>query len=183
MDMRLKAKSMLLLRMISSLIWHVIEGVNVPAMFVFGDSLEDAGTNHHIGNCTARGDFTPYGVSSFPSPTVFFRRVRKKSYLIYSLYCISSGGNDIEAHFSGPYSNLSDTQFVTLLVHTHGRYIQRLHRARARKFLILNISVVGCTPSARFTYNLKFHGNCVEPRNNVAHDYNIALKKLVDHLK
>ncbi|GLJ12089.1 hypothetical protein SUGI_0183980 [Cryptomeria japonica] len=253
------AKSMLILWTIRSLILQVVEGgrsAHVPAMFIFGDSLADAGTNNYIPNCTARADFSPYGVSSFLSPTgrftngltvfdfvatyldlpflppyrelpfkppyhrqaifshganfasagsglldstgsekkivklsdqiskfeEFSTRVRKKSHLRNSLYCISIGGNDIEARFNGTYSNLRDTQFVNLLVRTHGRYIQRLHRAGARKFLILDISAVGCTPSARLKYNSTYNGGCAELGNQVAQEYNTAMKKLVDDL-
>ncbi|XP_057842639.1 GDSL esterase/lipase 6-like [Cryptomeria japonica] len=250
------AKSMLIWWMMNSLILQVAEGgrsAHVPAMFVFGDSLADAGTNNFLPNCTTRADFSPYGVSFFPNPTgrftngltvfdfiathlelpfvppyrelpsyyqqaifshganfasagsglldstgsekkivnfsdqiskfeEFSRRVRKKSHLRNSLYCISIGGNDIHAHYNGPSLNLSDAQFVTLLVGTHGQYIQRLYRAGARKFLILDISALGCTPIARFTYNFQYQGKCAEPGNILAQKYNVALKNLVDHL-
>ncbi|XP_059071468.1 GDSL lipase-like [Cryptomeria japonica] len=96
----------------------------------------------------------------------FSRRVRKKSHLRNSLYCISIGGNDIHAHYNSPSLNLSDAQFVTLLVGTHGQYIQRLYRAGARKFLILDISALGCTPIARLTYNFQYQGKCAEPGNS-----------------
>ncbi|XP_057842620.2 GDSL esterase/lipase 6-like [Cryptomeria japonica] len=255
------AKSMLILWMMSSLIWQVV-GVGrierVPGMFIFGDSLGDAGTNNFIPNCTARADFSPYGVTSFLSPTGRFTNgltvfdfiakylelplippyreltfkplylqqgiysyganfasggsglldstgldkkvvklsdqiskfeefsecVPKKSYLGNSLYCISSGGNDIEAYFSN-YSNALTppyTPFVNSLVSTHEGYIQRLHRAGARKFLILDISAVGCTPSARLKYNSTYNGGCAELGNQVAQEYNTAMKKLVDDL-
>ncbi|GLJ12121.1 hypothetical protein SUGI_0184790 [Cryptomeria japonica] len=112
----------------------------------------------------------------------FSRHVRKKSHLRNSLYCISIGGNDIHAHYNGPSLNLSDAQFVTLLVGTHGQYIQRLYRAGDGKFLILDISALGCTPIARFTYNFQYQGKCAEPGNILAQKYNVALKNLVDHL-
>ncbi|GLJ12090.1 hypothetical protein SUGI_0184000 [Cryptomeria japonica] len=270
------AKSMLTWWMMSSLILQVVEGgrsAHVPAMFVFGDSLADAGTNNFLPNSTTRADFSPYGVSFFPNPTgrftngltvfdfidehkwilthlfkffhlqttyldlpflppyrelpfkppyhrqaifshganfasagsglldstgsekkivklsdqiskfeEFSTRVREKSHLRNSLYCISIGGNDIEARFNGTYSNLRDTQFVNLLVRTHGRYIQRLHRAGGRKFLILDISAVGCTPIARYKYHDLFQGKCADPGNVLAQEYNAALKDLVDHL-
>ncbi|GLJ12111.1 hypothetical protein SUGI_0184550 [Cryptomeria japonica] len=108
----------------------------------------------------------------------FSRRVRKKSHLRNSLYCISIGGNDIHAHYNGPSLNLSDAQLVTLLVGTHGQYIQRLYRAGDGKFLILDISALGCTPIARFTYNFQYQGKCAEPGNILAQKYNVALKKL-----
>ncbi|XP_059071461.1 GDSL esterase/lipase 6-like [Cryptomeria japonica] len=266
------AKSLLIWWTISSLIWQVVgEGIieHVPAMFIFGDSLADAGTNNFIPNCTARADFSPYGVSSFLNPTgrftngltvfdfierdafviaatqlelplippyrelpfnqsiysyganfasggsglldstglqkrvvklsdqiskfeEFSRRAGQKLYLRNSLYCISSGGNDISAFIETQFnlSSKTNTPFISSLVNTNGRYIQRLHRAGARKFLILDISAVGCTPSARLKaylllHNssfLKYNGECEIFGNGIALGYNIALKKLVDHL-
>ncbi|XP_057834573.2 GDSL esterase/lipase At2g23540 [Cryptomeria japonica] len=41
----------------------------VPAMYLFGDLLADAGNNNYIPNCTARANFTPYGISFFPCST------------------------------------------------------------------------------------------------------------------
>ncbi|XP_057839877.1 GDSL esterase/lipase 6 isoform X1 [Cryptomeria japonica] len=52
------------------------KGVYVPAMFVFGDSLGDAGTNNYIPHCKARANFIPYGVSFFPYPTGRFTNGR-----------------------------------------------------------------------------------------------------------
>ncbi|GLJ34045.1 hypothetical protein SUGI_0684670 [Cryptomeria japonica] len=45
------------------------KGDYVPAMFVLGDSLGDAGTNNYIPNCRLRANFKPYGVSYFHYPT------------------------------------------------------------------------------------------------------------------
>ncbi|XP_057846499.2 GDSL esterase/lipase 7 [Cryptomeria japonica] len=48
----------------------------VPAMFVLGDSLADAGNNNYIPHCEVRANYTPYGVSFFPSPTGRFTNGR-----------------------------------------------------------------------------------------------------------
>jgi len=42
---------------------------SVPALFVFGDSAVDAGTNNYIPNSSARADFPPYGRTFFHCPT------------------------------------------------------------------------------------------------------------------
>ena len=41
----------------------------VPALFVFGDSAADAGTNNYIPNSRAHVDFPPYGRTFFHRPT------------------------------------------------------------------------------------------------------------------
>lgn len=41
----------------------------VPALFIFGDSAADAGTNNYIPNSRARVDFPPYGRTFFHRPT------------------------------------------------------------------------------------------------------------------
>ncbi|GLJ34046.1 hypothetical protein SUGI_0684680 [Cryptomeria japonica] len=45
-------------------------------MFVFGDSLADAGNNNYIPHSTVRANFTPYGVSFFHHPTGRFTNGR-----------------------------------------------------------------------------------------------------------
>ncbi|GLJ34009.1 hypothetical protein SUGI_0684010 [Cryptomeria japonica] len=57
---------------------HVIAKTEpyVPALYVFGASLVDAGNNNYIPNCTERADFIPYGVSYFPYPTGRFTKGR-----------------------------------------------------------------------------------------------------------
>ncbi|TYI51273.1 hypothetical protein E1A91_D12G164200v1, partial [Gossypium mustelinum] len=43
--------------------------LNVPAIFIFGDSVFDAGNNHFIKNCSVQADFPPYGSTFFHHPT------------------------------------------------------------------------------------------------------------------
>ncbi|KAJ4821888.1 GDSL esterase/lipase 6 [Turnera subulata] len=49
---------------------------NVPAIFIFGDSIFDAGNNHFNKNCSAQADFPPYGSSFFHHPTGRFTNGR-----------------------------------------------------------------------------------------------------------
>ncbi|KAL3644689.1 GDSL esterase/lipase 6 [Castilleja foliolosa] len=49
---------------------------NVRAIFVFGDSIFDAGNNHYNPNCTLQADFAPYGSSFFHHPTGRFTNGR-----------------------------------------------------------------------------------------------------------
>ncbi|KAK9115422.1 hypothetical protein Syun_022219 [Stephania yunnanensis] len=48
----------------------------VPAIFTFGDSIFDAGTNHFNKNCSVQADFLPYGRTFFHYPTGRFTNGR-----------------------------------------------------------------------------------------------------------
>jgi len=50
--------------------------IHVPAMFLFGDSLVDAGNNDFIPNSTAKANFPPYGETFFHRPTGRFTNGR-----------------------------------------------------------------------------------------------------------
>lgn len=231
----------------------------VPAMFVFGDSLGDAGNNNYFPHSKVRANFTPYGVSFFPHPTgrftngrttvdflatylglpfvppylqpkknssrginfasggsglldstgageniitlsrqVFqfehfsyilrkthpFGAAQAKSYISNSLYVITAGGNDIGAYFANTtFQNaITPQQFVTSLLTKFDQYIARLYRAGARKFLVVDISAVGCTPYTRLAGYFIAQGECLDIANQLAVAYNTALKSLVDHL-
>ena len=49
---------------------------DAPALFMFGDSLADAGNNNFIPKCAAHADFPPYGMSFFHHPTGRFTNGR-----------------------------------------------------------------------------------------------------------
>ncbi|KAK5776569.1 GDSL esterase/lipase 6 [Gossypium arboreum] len=48
---------------------NLSSSLNVPAIFIFGDSVFDAGNNHFIKNCSVQADFPPYGSTFFHHPT------------------------------------------------------------------------------------------------------------------
>ncbi|EEF30148.1 GDSL esterase/lipase 6 [Ricinus communis] len=54
----------------------LVSSHSVPAIFTFGDSIVDAGTNHFNENCTAQADFPPYGSTFFHHPTGRFTNGR-----------------------------------------------------------------------------------------------------------
>lgn len=226
-----------------------------PALFVFGDSLADAGNNNFIPKCAARADFPPYGMSFFGHPTGRFTNGRTaidfiatylglpfpspyfdpqanfstginfasggsglldstgqdlniislshqiwqfthfastlvkknggiavESYLSKSLYCISIGGNDIRNYIqNATFQNTTTPRgLVTLLLSKYDQYLSRLYRSGARKFLLIDISTVGCTPSSRlFSYINGANGQCVDIANKLAKEYNAGLKQLL----
>ncbi|CAA0839838.1 GDSL esterase/lipase 6 [Striga hermonthica] len=54
----------------------VVGSNNVPAIFIFGDSIFDAGNNHYNPNCSVQADFPPYGSTFFHHPTGRFTNGR-----------------------------------------------------------------------------------------------------------
>lgn len=72
----------------------------VPAVFIFGDSLFDAGNNHYNKNCTAQADFPPYGSSFFHHPTGRFTNGRTVADFIctYVLYGVVYNICDTHTH-------------------------------------------------------------------------------------
>ncbi|KAL0446809.1 UNVERIFIED_CONTAM: GDSL esterase/lipase 6 [Sesamum latifolium] len=59
-----------------SVLASVMAGSSAPAIFIFGDSIFDAGNNHYNPNCTAQADFPPYGSDYFHRPTGRFTNGR-----------------------------------------------------------------------------------------------------------
>ncbi|KAK3003734.1 hypothetical protein RJ639_018147, partial [Escallonia herrerae] len=69
------------LLLLISLLLHVLllssaVSHNVPALYIFGDSIFDAGNNHFNQNCSAQADFPPYGSTFFHRPTGRFTNGR-----------------------------------------------------------------------------------------------------------
>lgn len=225
-----------------------------PALFVFGDSLADAGNNNFIPKCVARANFPPYGMSFFGHPTGRFTNGRTafdfiatyiglpfpspsmdpkanfstginfasggsglldstgqnlniislshqiwqfthfastlvkknggiaiESYLSKSIYCISAGGNDIGNYIQNATFQNTTTprEFVTFLLSKYDQYLSMLYRSGARKFVLFDVSTVGCTPSSRLLGYSSANGECLNIANKLAKKYNAALKKLL----
>ncbi|XVE50081.1 hypothetical protein DITRI_Ditri01bG0132600 [Diplodiscus trichospermus] len=67
------------LLLINILFYHsttLVCSKNVSAIFIFGDSIFDAGNNHFNKNCSAQADFPPYGSTFFHHPTGRFTNGR-----------------------------------------------------------------------------------------------------------
>ncbi|GLJ06577.1 hypothetical protein SUGI_0042380 [Cryptomeria japonica] len=246
-------------------LWMIIRSVAavkqpyVPAIFVFGDSIADAGNNNYIPQSKLRANFTPYGVSFFPHPTGRFTNGRTafdfvanylglpfpppflkpkanftrginfasggsglfdstgaesniislsnqvklfeefssnltrtnsfgpaqaKSYLGKSLYCIAIQGNDIAYYTANTTLQNTTTleQFVKLMLAKFDQYVRRLYHSGARKFLVLDIPAVGCTPYSRFAGYNEDKGECVDLPSQLVIEYNNNFKNLVAQL-
>ena len=56
---------------------------------------------------------------------------------------------------------------------------QALHEIGARKYVLVGLGLLGCTPSAIFTHGTD--GSCVDEQNALAFIFDSKLKSLVDH--
>lgn len=66
---------------------HSPSSVNVVSgIFIFGDSIFDAGNNHFNKNSTAQADFPPYGSTFFHYPTGRFTNGRTVADFICEAY-------------------------------------------------------------------------------------------------
>ncbi|KAH9312740.1 hypothetical protein KI387_027775, partial [Taxus chinensis] len=151
-----------------------------PAMFVFGDSLADAGNNNFISGCTVRANFTPYGISFFPRPTGRFTNGRTAFDFVATYLRLPFPPPFLELgakfsfgiNFASAGSGLLDSTGNSEVLYTAG----------ARKFVLADISAIGCTPYARNFGYIAYGGKCVDLVNQLVVKYNIALRRLVDHL-
>ncbi|XP_015895532.3 GDSL esterase/lipase 6 [Ziziphus jujuba] len=67
---------LLLLLISTSASFSTLNNARLPGMFIFGDSILDAGNNHFNKNCSAQADFPPYGSAFFHQPTGRFTNGR-----------------------------------------------------------------------------------------------------------
>lgn len=233
--------------------------IHVPAIFIFGDSLADAGNNNFIANTTSKANFPPYGETFFHRPTGRFSNGRTafdfiatklrlpfpppylkprsnfshginfasggsgildstgnylniiplslqirqfanyssslglklggyyyaKEYLSQSLYTISIGGNDIGLNYLANTTlqrTISAQDFVKLLLSKYNERLLSLYNIGARKFLVIDSPVVGCTPNSRLAGVEAYNGGCVETANELAVGYNDGLRQLINQL-
>ncbi|XP_020205646.1 GDSL esterase/lipase At1g29670 [Cajanus cajan] len=108
---------------------------------------------------------------------------KAKLYLSKCLYYMNIGSNDfINNYFLPnfyPTSRIyTPLQYVHLLIDQYAGHIQDLREVGARKFVIVGLSLIGCTPSALSRY--KTHGSCVKELNDASILFNNKLKSLVD---
>ncbi|KAH0457070.1 hypothetical protein IEQ34_014977 [Dendrobium chrysotoxum] len=230
----------------------------VPAMFVFGDSLVDPGNNNQL-LTLAKADYKPHGID-FPEGTtgrfcnggtvvdhlgyllglplippfnnpdthgiailqgvnygsaasgilndtgeLYGNRIpmdeqlqnfnatiqelssmlldKTQDHIRRSLFLLAPGSNDYINNYLLPLSKrrskYTPETFANLLIQQFGRQLKDLYDLGARKFLIVNISPIGCIPN-----QLASHGSdtgaCVESVNQMASQYNRKLKEMVD---
>lgn len=111
---------------------------------------------------------------------------KAQSFLAKSLFSITIGSNDFLGNYIFPLpTTLERTvppqQFIEKLLKKLKGQLMRLYEGGARKLVVVNVPIMGCTPYLR-SLNLGSNGSCSSSANNLALAYNQPLQSLVDQL-
>ncbi|KAL0680242.1 hypothetical protein Bca4012_008223 [Brassica carinata] len=177
---------------------------NQAALFVFGDSLFDAGNYKYINNNSAfQSNFFPYGQTTFKFPTgrvidlgtqlnSFKNVVRSlksalgdaeaKTIFSRAVYLFNIGGNDLVYPLvanSSLFQSNTKEKFVDFVIGNTTSVVEEVYKIGGRKFGFLNIGAYECAPviSILDTTNI---GSCSKPLAELIYLYN---KKFPDALR
>ncbi|XP_017974569.1 PREDICTED: GDSL esterase/lipase 7 [Theobroma cacao] len=113
--------------------------------------------------------------SSFSSKESFTK------YLSKSVFFIHIASNDLGLTYETATPKYSPDKYAELLVEELSKQLQRLYKLGARKFLVNNVSPLGCQP---FNINAKNHTtSCVEEVNERISIYNKLLSNSLTKLQ
>ncbi|XP_021809302.1 GDSL esterase/lipase At1g29670-like [Prunus avium] len=99
------------------------------------------------------------------------------------LFVVGTGGNDYSFNYflRSSNQNVSLEIFTANLTASLSRQLKKLHSLGARKFVVMSINPLGCSPVVRM--NRPTHNGCVQNMNRAAHLFNSHLKSLVDVIR
>ncbi|RDX58590.1 GDSL esterase/lipase, partial [Mucuna pruriens] len=106
-----------------------------------------------------------------------------REYLEKCLYYVNIGSNDYIGNYFRPqfYSTssiYSPEQYAQALIEELSLNLLALHEIGARKYVLVGLGLLGCTPSVMHSHGT--NGSCVEEENAAAFNFNNKLKALVD---
>ncbi|KAK2393815.1 GDSL esterase/lipase [Trifolium repens] len=107
---------------------------------------------------------------------------KAQQYLNKCLYYVNIGSNDyINNYFLPQYypsSHIYNTeQYAEVLIQELSSNLLALHEIGARKYVLVGLGLLGCTPNAIYLHGT--NGSCVDEENAPAYIYNAKLKSLV----
>ncbi|XXG58766.1 hypothetical protein AAC387_Pa04g0993 [Persea americana] len=142
---------------------HVVHGsYQVPAMFVFGDSLVDNGNNNYLYSL-AKANYFPYGIDFYQGPSGRF----------------SNGKTAVDMRVRCWDFHIFQPLYKAKLIWT--LFLQALHSVGLRKFFLAGLGPLGCVPN-QLALNQTPPGQCVSSVNEIVGLFNVGLKSLVDQL-
>eukprot|EP00250_Pteridium_aquilinum_P026475 c33064_g1_i1 orf=335-1540(-) len=111
---------------------------------------------------------------------------KTKSFVAKSLFSITIGANDFLGNYIFPIPTslekaIPPQQFIQKLLNQYKAQLTRLYEAGARKLVVVNVPVIGCTPYLR-SLNLNSNGACSSKANELAMAFNANLKIMLEQL-
>lgn len=96
------------------------------------------------------------------------------------------GANDFIENYLSPIPITSEQsippeQFIQKLIHQFKTQLERIYDVGARKLVVTNVPIIGCTPNSR-SVNRQSIGNCSLKENELASAFNGALNSLLEEL-
>ncbi|RCV05788.1 hypothetical protein SETIT_1G110700v2 [Setaria italica] len=106
---------------------------------------------------------------------------RVSALLSKSIFLISAGANDAFDFFLQNRSPDSTAiqQFSEAMISTYDSHVKTLYNLGARKFVVINVPLIGCCPYLR---SQNPTGECVEPLNQLAKSLNDGIRDLFSNL-
>ncbi|KAH7420692.1 hypothetical protein KP509_13G017400 [Ceratopteris richardii] len=104
-----------------------------------------------------------------------------------AIFSVTMGSNDILNNYLSPLRDtldpilLTPTEFLHLLITTYESQLTRLYDNGGRKFIIVNLPAIGCIPYQR-SLQVGKHGICAARANELASDFNVLLKQMLNRL-
>lgn len=103
------------------------------------------------------------------------------------IFSVTIGANDFLDNYLSPVPDTFDPillppkDFIRLLITRYNGQLKRLYNNGARKFIIVNMPLIGCIPYQR-SLQLGKGGICSARANRLAQSFNVPLKEMVDQL-
>ncbi|CAN6444728.1 unnamed protein product [Victoria cruziana] len=102
-----------------------------------------------------------------------------------SIFFLSVGSNDYIHHYlrnaSGIKLQYLPWGFNQLLISTVKQRLKTLHTMNARRFLVLGLAPLGCTPHFLWEYQSK-DGECINEINDMILEFNFGMRYMIDEL-
>ncbi|PPS04634.1 hypothetical protein GOBAR_AA16031 [Gossypium barbadense] len=157
-----------------------------PAVYIFGDSTLDVGTNNYIPECLAKADFYFNGIDfPYSEPTGRFSNGLNTADEIVRLLGLRRSPppflqlvNDPSTFRKNILKGANFASGGSGILNSTGQYQYTLYELGARKLGILTVPPIGCTPFARARAN----GNCSEPARRFAQAFYTEAVALLEKL-
>ncbi|CAI9088357.1 OLC1v1022666C2 [Oldenlandia corymbosa var. corymbosa] len=164
---------------------------NTSSLFLKGTSFASGGSG--LFNSTGQGFL--FKTLSLPKQVDYFTTLQARlvqhlgaagaeQHLSKSLFVVVIGSNDVFAYFDNnnknKLKNVTPDQYVDEMIAILQGLMKQLHSLGARKFVMVGLGSLGCTPAQRFKSNTE---DCNSDMNNMAIKYNNKLTAMMAGLQ